>query len=940
MALNNLYSSNGGIYVRPLGLPDYYPVPGFPHGCKSLLPPSTSLAMQSFNSHKPSTRTMAPISPLQVAHQPSAVMSPYNNPMLNSHQTSSFAAALRKLAKQAGEPPSTENGLLSTNSVVNQTAVMPQMYLNSQQGTFSNNSSSSVTSTSLPYHNGGSKKGIDSSAFSLATTNNNQLPDSLRGKYGSFNHPLYSGKWEERYIGTKELTSSAHIMTSMSVPSSSSTTTTENASSGRGFQPYRLMEERQHISSQFSLYDTPYAYPTNFISSPQVSSHTYRLEDAFYLERYGLLRTPMMHFPSAPNLIPHPHTAFYHTGTYPSELITPHMGLSSPNVLLEQERLKREQRLWAETKDYSKPKEQELDKMKISRVENNSSPISFSKELSDKRRDLNTNDSLQNQECKSSMSSGSHTALLNLTVRPKLESEQNTSHFGYSDISNFKKVENNYPEQLENKVTDLSGDSINLSQYKKVKNAKQVLNNNTNSSNFAVFDKNGFSTPYQKNYHDTLNFDKEYNSQDKLQADEQIHDLSKDVNSNSLEKKAQPLELTNFAKRMETPLTNCVQNTDNYQLHEQPSRIISKLDLEEWKMKNKNYDYSDEDSDIEEGKKYNFLHIILKGPPLPLDFSPKKLKFLKQFNLIMEQKKREIELEKFISRRERLRETVTSPSVEVETEAEQPKNKTSYCNYFVPILVDKTTFMKVINLYPVADVAIAHGVQKSEKMPSDEVVVQNGLKSYPFDADRYPNVYSESTLGVVPLVHSAHLYKDYFRRSGKDTSCSALASRNHSINGSVKQSPLSRCSKRHCYSKLWIPKHKKQKLKTNETLSVKSLDYPSDACRKEGGEKDKMGISHDTKETPHTSVVGYQWPGIEMVMESYRHYVTERNLEREILMEKCRSLKIENRWLSAKLEKKRSCMLKLIEKKKWLEKRNKIHKVALDNLKRYLRELR
>lgn len=922
MAFNNLYSSNGGIYVRPSGLPEYYPVPGFSHGCKSLSP-SASLTIHSCNSYKPSTQTMTPLSSLQISHQPSNVMSSYDNAMLNSHQTSSFAAALRKLAKQAGEPHSTEDSLLSTNSIANQSAVMSQMYLNNQQGAFSNNFSPSITSTSLPYYNGESKKGIQTSAFSLAITNNNQLSDSLKVKYGSLSHPLSTRKWEEHFIGTKELTSSAQMTTTVSIPS---TTATENVS-GRGFQPYRLMEERKHISSQFSLYDTPYAYSSNFISSPQVSSHTYRLEDAFYLEHYGFLRTPMMHIPSAQNLIPNPHTAFYHTGTYSSELLTQHMKHSSANILFEQERLKKEQSIWTENKELTKIKEQEIDKIKLPGIGNDLSPISFSKELSDKRRDSNSNDiSVQNQENKTSMYSGNHSALLNFAARPKLESKQNTSHFNYSGVSVFEETDYSYSEQFENKAVELSNENISLSNLQNVKNTKSCINSNynqdNNNSSFSVYNKNELILHCKKNYEESANVVEECNSPDKSLIEEQKYNINKEVIPNILEKKLQSLKLTNFVNRLQIPSTNCVQNKDNYQICEQYSKIISKLDLKEWKLKSKNDDCNNE-TDSEEEKKYNFLQIVLKGPPLPLDISPKKLKFLKKFNLITEKQKREIEFEKFLARREKLRETCINPTIEIEMETESKDRISSYCNYFVPILVDKTTFMKVLNLYPIIDGSNEFGLKKIERTVLDDAILQNCMLN---STDLYDK---ESTIRGIPLVHSTHLYKNYFSHSDLFSA---------DATSSVKLDSSSKCSKRHRYSKLWIPKHKKQKVKTDRNL-LGRCENRQNAKAWKSLQLENMELVNYTKEKSHASV-DYHWPGIDTLMESYMLYIAERNLEQEILEERCHSLKIQNRWLSAKLEKKKNCMMKLMEKKKWLEKKNKIHKAAIDNLKRYLKELR
>ncbi|GFW71139.1 hypothetical protein TNCV_91821 [Trichonephila clavipes] len=55
MSLNDYFAANGAVYLRPVGMPDCFPLPGGPRGCPQageqirIIPSSSSLRKASFS---------------------------------------------------------------------------------------------------------------------------------------------------------------------------------------------------------------------------------------------------------------------------------------------------------------------------------------------------------------------------------------------------------------------------------------------------------------------------------------------------------------------------------------------------------------------------------------------------------------------------------------------------------------------------------------------------------------------------------------------------------------------------------------------------------------------------------------------------------------------------------------------------------------------------
>ncbi|GFW71129.1 DUF3736 domain-containing protein [Trichonephila clavipes] len=330
-----------------------------PHGCK---PPPLSMQHPCNPPQKP--RTMAAVSPLHQVVPPQANIPSYEGGNLGfntASRTSSFAAALRKLAKQAVDPVSGEKDLtqispvsspvLSQGSLTPKRSVSnaqppPAMFLTNHQVSYASSSPPVMTiapSRPVATHTSESRKVMDLSSVqqvnNSSTLSNGHLQDSLGVKMDSSKgvpRPAHSDKWDESNLPNKGLSGST--ASSQSRPHATIAPLPrpdDSLTSSRGFQPYRGTEEsRNTLPHHLSLFDHPhpaasYPYTPAFLPPPHLSHPAYRFDDPLYLERYSLLRPPVMPYPQ-PSMMAPP-AAFYPNSRYAADLLAQSLSISSAN---------------------------------------------------------------------------------------------------------------------------------------------------------------------------------------------------------------------------------------------------------------------------------------------------------------------------------------------------------------------------------------------------------------------------------------------------------------------------------------------------------------------------------------------------------------------------------------------------------------------------------
>ncbi|GIY96642.1 DUF3736 domain-containing protein [Caerostris extrusa] len=354
-------------------------------------------------------RTMATVSPLHqvVPPQPNLPSFEGANLAFNAtSRTSSFAAALRKLAKQAVDPVSGEKDLTQISpvsspvlsqgsltpkrSVSNSQPPPPAMFLTNHQVSYASSSPPVMTiapSRPVATHTSESRKVMDlSNVQSVNNSNvlsNGHLQDSLGVKMDSsknVSRSSHSEKWDESNLPNKGLSGST--ASSQSRPHATIAPLPrpdDSLTSSRGFQPYRGTEEsRNTLPHHLSLFDHPhpaasYPYTPAFLPPPHLSHPAYRFDDPLYLERYSLLRPPVMPYPQPGMMTP---SAFYPNSRYAADLLAQSLSISSANnTILNHERLKQEEERRMREKeielDQSRSKEQERQREKEQKEKEN-----------------------------------------------------------------------------------------------------------------------------------------------------------------------------------------------------------------------------------------------------------------------------------------------------------------------------------------------------------------------------------------------------------------------------------------------------------------------------------------------------------------------------------------------------------------------------------------
>ncbi|XP_054722574.1 uncharacterized protein LOC129232455 [Uloborus diversus] len=310
--------------------------PGIPHGLKPP-PPHLGMPPAPYGLSKPVVRNV--MSPVHQGNSlPNAGFSPFGNNVnsaLNATRTSSFAAALRKLAKQAVDP-STEKDLSPISPAASPSSSQPSsthprhhgppvpMYMNSHSSAPPHHGSSPPIG-SVPPLQSSQGKALDLGRYSSSGRNGNGPESSVVKMENSKYISSSTDKRMESGSGNKYLSSGIPMNAHHEHPSS------------RGFQPYRNSEERRPTPPQMYNPSPPpttmsgYAYHPSHPLSSQMPPQPYRLEESVYMERYGLLRPSVMPYPPSSNMLSHPRAPLYPASHYPPELLPQSMRSLPPS---------------------------------------------------------------------------------------------------------------------------------------------------------------------------------------------------------------------------------------------------------------------------------------------------------------------------------------------------------------------------------------------------------------------------------------------------------------------------------------------------------------------------------------------------------------------------------------------------------------------------------
>lgn len=338
MSLNNLYlggcSSSGFVYPPPGGIPAaaYFPVPGLGQVTKppalSMLSPATSGKLT------PKTATVPPLSQAS----PSNGLTPggSSSAALSATRTSSFAAALRKLAHQAKDPQEEAAALAaaakhsgsplnssSPRSATPKRAPPPLVYSGHNASLSSPPVVTIAPTQTLSLSNDGRQSNDRvPSAHSTASSY-----DHYSMKHDRDQRPHSSHSRDEDRASIKESVSLPQTPTRL-VPPQPSTASSREDSIIRGFHPYRPEDDLRAAAAAAAalnpafVLDPAYAYHPAFLQPHPYTHPALRFEDPLLLERYRLMQAAsFLPFPP-PGLVPHPGVHPLLSGArYPAELL-------------------------------------------------------------------------------------------------------------------------------------------------------------------------------------------------------------------------------------------------------------------------------------------------------------------------------------------------------------------------------------------------------------------------------------------------------------------------------------------------------------------------------------------------------------------------------------------------------------------------------------------
>ncbi|KAL3858991.1 hypothetical protein ACJMK2_009235 [Sinanodonta woodiana] len=384
MSLQNLYGGLGlgldaaYLYPQLAAMHGIYPHhhAGLPPGSK---PPPLNMISPAGSKIQRNTATVSPLH--QVSTSPTnGVTSLGTSAALNAARTSSFAAALRKLAHQVKDPAEEQNLKSAPSGSPRETTpkrVPPPLVYSSH---------SSTTLTSPPVV---TIAPTQSHLNLLSSDARTTLPERTHSSHSNSSLfepvPLKSDRErshsslsrdDDRASSRDNLSQSARRLTPHSTPGTTSPMMSRDEA--RGFQPYRPGDDLRHTNLPSSLAAAmdpsmaavaaaavAYQYP-NFLHPHAFPHPAFRFDDPLLLERYRLMHPPYMPYPPG-GMLTHPGLhPFLTGGRYPAELLHPQFPFvsqsgrlsehRSPSVQSDRQRLEDEKM----ERDREREKEREL----------------------------------------------------------------------------------------------------------------------------------------------------------------------------------------------------------------------------------------------------------------------------------------------------------------------------------------------------------------------------------------------------------------------------------------------------------------------------------------------------------------------------------------------------------------------------------------------------
>ncbi|XP_021379248.1 genetic suppressor element 1-like isoform X2 [Mizuhopecten yessoensis] len=378
--------------------------------------------------------------------------------------------------------------------------------------------------------------------------------------------------------------------------------------------------------------------------------------------------------------------------------------------------------------------------------------------------------------------------------------------------------------------------------------------------------------------------------------------------------------------------------------------VVSRLDTEERKLREKRQqsDYDSDDTDVEsddEEIKRQRLLFIRSGPPLPLDTSKPKIKFLKQLGLTSQRIKRDLDHQKMRKRRRSLRERSVSPVQMVGGEsAEEAAPSLSHSKDLNSDLnsdalcqerdyPEKCSFLSSMKLSTISPDK-KKGLKRKSTENSGERIIgskmllldKEGGKAKSRHSLMPGKTFNTATDKTAILFPNKNKKKMLSREFAQEFHESVLqTTRQKELNSRLAMAPS-----RPVDMKMFPGK--------GEVTSMSRLVSNSGSSSSKAG---TSAVGSAGCRTDHDTNGGVpRWPGIDSLLEAYQNHSDELKLERSILMDRCQHLQTDNQDLNRTAESLSKRMAELIEQKRLAANARSKLQESLDSLKKCTRDIR
>ncbi|KAL5021910.1 hypothetical protein ScPMuIL_001065 [Solemya velum] len=534
------------------------------------------------------------------------------------------------------------------------------------------------------------------------------------------------------------------------------------------------------------------------------------------------------------------------------------------------------------------------------------------------------------------------------------------------DVKPTKPLDNNLFRPFDNKGLSNGVNSSHCVDYSRSRQDNKICDRMDAQSRYSTLDivKQEHNDVFQKTVADSHPISRPSDSGSALLERNKVELTVPQVHRNHLLQSPERIKKEMISKSKNDMIPNYKPNMsfvfpfdDNFRqkLESQVEHVVSKLDLDEKRLQAaRARGTCSSDSDFDEGemeeKRKEKLLLVTSGPPLKLHTPRSKMKFLSNLELTSQGRRKELQYERIRRHRRLQHESSTSP-IEVEASVSPPLAMPS--SELTEQLCKETEYKPKCGFLNQLDLEAVRGERKQELEQIRQICQKDKVRrernfsqreELPSPTDKAMKSAGHgvkrklSDMDDSPETSTPHP-KD--RKCAPERKYSILGSQYHSQD---RKSLLFPDNHNRQLSREFAQEFHESVLETTKKELANRLG-PNRSKSGEDQSKSSLvdfGANHHGSTQSGTSSRSHdfmQWPGIDGVLESYQRHIAELQLEKQILLDRCRRLKSDNKDLNKTAENLTHRMTELCEKKRNFEEERSQNQGAVDKLKQCLKRL-